>query len=474
MGGKGQKKTATPTEPAQKESTPAPAAPAESTPAPAAEKKSEPKPAPAAEAKSEAKPAAAEKQGAKKQTGKKAGKKEAVAEPAEQPWVLVTTKHRNAKNRDGKKNKKEEQEKEAARHPGGRGQAHGGGFRGRRQHPSDHPGHIEHSSAPARVALFVTNEQEEDALRGMLIERPFEIVAVVSLEGACNFSDSERKAKVRIVSGVDAARALMKELDFGVFVLPVDDDNLPGPRMNDEVTPLLDVAVRAGAYAMTVSVTPLDFSPNTFFAAVPTQESMQLLINTLGLVKDEKVRQDFEIHGFEVPEKVGIFDIYTSLMNSSLRKYKDCDDDRVLSLGDQFVQDIAARIKTAAHYPVFTVSFRVGKLICHESRNKSHRQSIYEIQSDDVVPESLKNIFLLIGHPLFKNLTIPVSKYTGEVTLEREDPEEKVDVEFEKIIYANNSNAQTPVFELYLPRYVDPTAVAATTPETEESSKKED
>jgi len=293
---------------------------------------------------------------------------------------------------------------------------------------------------------------------------------VATLENVAHFADSERLAKVRTLAGVDAVRAMMKELDFGIFVLPVDDENLPGPRMSDDVAALLDVAVRAGAYAMTVSVTPMDPAPNMFFAAVPTQESMQLLINTLGVVPDKNVRQDFEIHGFDIPEKVGIFDIYTSLMNSAIRKYKNCADCDVLPIGDQFVQDVAANIKTAAHYPVFTVSFKVGKLVHYES----HSHYVYEIHNDDVIPDTLRNIFILLGVSLRKGLTITVSKYQGEVGYESEDPEKKVDVEFEKIIYSNSSCAESPLYELYLPRYVDPTAVATTAPETEESSKKEE
>jgi len=254
--------------------------------------------------------------------------------------------------------------------------------------------------------------------------------------------------------------------------------------MSDDVSALLDVAVRAGAYAMTVSVTPTELHDNRmFFAAVPTHESMQLLINTLGVVDDEGVRQDFEIHGFDIPDKAGLFDIYTSLMNSAIRKYKMCGDDEVVPNGDQFVQDVAANIKTAAHYPVFTVAFKVGRLDSYESKHS--KRVIYEIHSDEIIPDTLKNIFILLEVSIRSKLTIIVCKYQekSKVKYECEDVDMKVDVEFEKIIYSNSSCAESPVYELYLPRYVDPSAAAAAAatttyadapapaPETEEAKK---
>jgi len=467
----GKKKKTTPATEATAETKPTTAPASETTPAP------ETKPTPEPAAKPAAEPAAAAK------PAKKAGKKAEAAD--EDGWTLVTTKRRNGR----KKNKKaEEQEKEQTHHDGqagfgGRaGQPRGGrDFRNRRPHIPDEIIPIEHSTAAANVILFVTTEEEEDALRTILEGRPFQIVAVATLKSVAKFANPERLAKVRVVEGVEDARAMMKELATGIFVLPVDDDRLPAPRMSTEVSALLDIAVRAGAYGLTVSVTPLDASSADnvmFFAAVPTQESIQLLVNTLGVVDDKEVRQDFEIHGFDIPEKAGLFDIYTSLMNSAVKKDKSCSEDEIMPKGDQFVQDIAAHIQKPAHYPVFTVSFKVGKLNSYTSHQS--KRTIYEIANDDVIPDSLRNIFILLGAPIHQKLTIIVCKYQGIVKYECEDPDKKVDVEFEKIIYSHSSLTDKPVYELYLPRYVDPAAVAITpaaattttsAPATEEASK---
>jgi len=376
----------------------------------------------------------------------------------------VTNRRRNGK----KKNKKgEEEEKQQKEHDGqagfgGRaGQFHGRDYRNKRSHVGDEIVPFDHSHDVASVALFVTNEQEEDALRAALKDRPFEIVGVATLEKVAHFENAERQAKVRVVKGIEDVRALMKELGVSIFVLPVDDERLPAPRMSEDVSAILDVAVRAGAYALTVTVSPLPEStePRLFVAAVPTQESMQLLINTLGVVDDEVVRQNFELNGFDIPEKAGLFDIYTSLMNSALKKYKTFNKAEVIPNGDQFIQDIAAQTKKPAHYPVFTVSFKVGKLANYTSP-KSNRD-VYEITCDDVVPDTLKNIFILLGVSLRTKLTLIVCKYQGHVDYQCEDPDKKVDVEFEKIIYSYSSLTDTPIYELYLPRYVDPAAAAA-------------
>jgi len=243
--------------------------------------------------------------------------------------------------------------------------------------------------------------------------------------------------------------------------MPVDNDLLPGPRMKDEVSAMLDVAVRAGAYVLTVPITPVPAKGSDrrmFFAAVPTHESQQQLVNILGVIANEEVRQDFEMHGFDIPEKPGLFDIYTSLMNSAVKKYKECSEEEILPNGDQFVQDIASQTKKAVHYPVFTVSFKVGELGHYKSKQSS--RVIYEIYSEDATPDTLKNIFILLGVNIRQKLTIIVSKYQGELKYSSEDPEKKLDVEFEKIMYSYSSLTESPVFELYLPRYVDPEAVA--------------
>jgi len=402
-------------------------------------------------------------------TAKKKKAAAPAAAPAEEEWTLVTNRRRNGKkNPEGKRNKKnEEQEQFAQRQEGARGGQHRD-FRGRRPHPTEDIVPIEHTKDVAKVVLFVTNEVEEAALKKELEGRPYEIVAVASMEGQAKFESPEALAKVRVVAGVEAVRALMKELGVGLFVMPVDNDLLPGPRMKDEVSAMLDVAVRAGAYVLTVSITPpapKESDKRTFFAAVPTHESQQVLVNTLGVVEDETTRQDFEMNGFDVPEEPGLFDIWTSLMNSAVKKYKVCGEAEILPNGDQFVQDVASQTKKAVHYPVFTVSFRVGKLE-HYTSHQSNRV-IYEIHSDEIIPDSLKNIFILLGVSIRQKLTIIVSKYQGQVKAPTEDPEKKVDVEFEKIIYSYSSVTETPIFELYLPRYVDPTAtpvVAEPTP----------
>jgi len=436
--------------------------------APATTEAAAPAPAP-----TPADPAPAPAPAAAAEPAKRAPKKKAAAAaPAEEEWTLVTNRRRNGRKwPDGKKIRKgDEQEQhgtqQGQRHEGaaggfggrtGQGQ-HGQNFRGRRPHAPDEVVPFEHSKEVAKVVLFVTNEKEEEALRKVLEGRPFEIVAVATLEGKSQF---EKLEKVRVLAGVEAMRDLMKELGVFLFVLPVDDERLPAPRMSEDVSVLLDVAVRAGAYALTVSTTPLvaeGVDRRMFFAAVPTHESKQLLVNTLGVVEDSAVRQDFEINGFDVPEKPGLFDIYTSLMNSAVKKYKVCAEDEILPNGDRFIQDIAAQTKKAAHYPVFTVSFRVGKLENYTS--KQSKRVIYEIHNDDVIPDTLKNIFTLLGVPIRSKLTIIVSKYQGQVKKTYEESDKKVDVEFEKIIYSYSSLTDTPVFELYLPRYVDPDAVA--------------
>jgi len=442
----------------------APAPAAEPTPAPAAAAESKPTPAP-----KEAASAEQPKKQNPKKTAEKKGEKKGAEKPAEDEWTLVTNKRRNKK-----KNKKEETSEKGQSHDrpfyGGRGgQNHGrGGARGGRHSP-DEIIPFEHSNDPARVALFVTNEKEEDDMRLVLSGRPFEVLAVASLENVCHYTDPERKSKVRILTGVDSVRELMKELSIGLFVLPVDDDNLPGPRMSTDVSALLDVAVRAGAYALAVPVAPLEPSPlnnHMFFAAVPTQESIQLLVNTLGIVDDEAVRQDFEIHGFDIPEKAGFFDIYTSLLNCAIKKHKGCDEARVFFIGDQFIQDVAANIGNGAHYPVFTVSFKVGKLDTY-----TYKRIVYEIHSDEVTPDSLRNIYILLGAPVRQKLTIVVCKYQeGEIKYECDDPEKRVDVEFEKIIYSNSSQAESPAYELYLPRYVDPTATTSSSSSSSSSA----
>jgi len=455
-------------------SAPAPA-PATTEPAPA--KVPETKPT------TETAPAAATTTTKAAKKAAKKGEQVEPAAPAEEEWTLVTAKRRGGR----KKRKAEEQEKEEAQHDGQAGFGGRAGqprrdFRNRRQHIPDEIVPVEHSTAAANVILFVTNEEEEDALRKILEGRPFQIVAAATLKSVAKFANPERLAKVRVVEGVEDTRAMMKELGAGLFVLPVDDERLPAPRMSTEVSALLDISVRAGAYALTVSLTPLDASSADnlmFFAAVPTQESIQLLVNTLGVVEDKEVRQDFEIHGFDIPEKAGLFDIYTSLMNSAVKKYKMCGDAEIMPNGDQFVQDIAAQIQKPAHYPVFTVSFKVGRL--NSYRSHQSKRMIYEIVSDEVIPDTLRNIFILLGAPVHQKLTIIVCKYQGEVKYECEDPEKKVDVEFEKIIYSHSSLTDKPVYELYLPRYVDPSAVAiapasaaastATTTTTEEASK---
>jgi len=414
-------------------------------------------------------------------TAKKKKAAPAAAAPAEEEWTLVTNRRRNGKkNPEGKRNKKnEEQEQYPQRQEGARGGHRD--FR-RRPHAADEIIPIEHTKDVAKVVLFVTNEVEEAALKKELEGRPYEIVAVATMEGQAKFESPEALAKVRVVAGVEAVRALMKELGVALFVMPVDNDLLPGPRMKDEVSAMLDVAVRAGAYVLTVSITPIvakESDQRTFFAAVPTHESQQVLVNTLGVVEDETTRQDFEMNGFDVPEEPGLFDIWTSLMNSAVKKFKACGEAEILPNGDQFVQDVASQTKKAVHYPVFTVSFRVGKLE-HYTSHQSNRV-IYEIYSDEIVPDSLKNIFILLGVSIHQKLTIIVSKYQGQVKAPTEDPEKKVDVEFEKIIYSYSSVTETPIFELYLPRYVDPTATpvaaepapaaAAAAPEAEAAAK---
>jgi len=410
---------------------------------------------------------------AQKKTQAAAAKEEAPAPaPAaaadDEGWTLVTTKKRNKKK--NKKVEEPEPEQHNQRHPGaaggfggrpGQGQ-HGRDFRNRRPHVPEEVVPVEHSKDVVKVVLFVTNEEEEEALRKALEGRPFEVAAVAALEGSIHYENKEKLEKVRILAGLEAVRAFMKELSIGIFVMPVDDSRYPEPRMSDEVSAVLDVAVRAGAYVMTVPVAPVPSKgadKRMFFAAVPTHESQQQLVNILGVVADDEVRQDFEMHGFDIPEKAGLFDIYTSLMNSAVKKYKVCGDAEILPNGDQFVQDIASQTKKAVHYPVFTVSFRVGKLE-HYTSHQSKRV-IYEIHSDDVIPDTLKNIFILLGVPIRQKLTIIVSKYQGEVKPTSEDPEKKLDVEFEKIMYSYSSLTESPVFELYLPRYVDPDAVAA-------------
>jgi len=473
----------------KKTESPAPAA-AETKPQPAAAKAepAKPKPEPAKPAAAKAEPAKTETKAepAAKPVKKAAAKKVEPAAPAEEEWTLVTAKRRTSGK---KKNKKiEEQEKEQNHHDGQAGFGGRAGqprrdFHNKRQHVPDEIIPIEHSTAAANVILFVTNEEEEDAIRKILEDRPFKIAAVATLKSVANFANPERLAKVRVVEGIEDTRAMMKELGVGLFVLPVDDDRLPAPRMSDEVSAILDVSVHAGAYALTVSLTPLESSPADnflFFAAVPTQESIQLLVNTLGVVDDKEVRQDFEIHGFDVPEKAGLFDIYTSLMNSAVKKNKMCTDAEIIPNGDQFVQDVAANTQKAAHYPVFTVSFKVGRLNSYKSRQS--KRTVYEIVSDDVIPDTLRNIFILLGAPVHTKLTIIVCKYqSGDVKYDCADPDKKVDVEFEKIIYSYNSLTERPVYELYLPRYVDPAAVAiapatpaaaaAPAPATEEASK---
>jgi len=395
------------------------------------------------------------------------------AAPAEDEWTLVTNRRRNGRKwPDGKRIKKGEdaeprpQRTEPAATGGRTGQPqHGRDPRKGRPHTQEEIIPIEHTKDVAKVILFVTTEDEDVALRKALEGRPYEVAAVATLEGAEAFADKENLKKVRLLAGVEAVRELMKELGVGLFVLPVDDSLVPAPRMTAAVSKLLDVAVRAGAYALTVSITPLETEGadrRMFFAAVPTHESKQLLVDTLGVVEDSSVRQDFEINGFNIPEKPGLFDIWTSLMNSAVKKYKVCGEAEILPNGDQFVQDVAAQTKKAAHYPVFTVSFRVGKLE-HYTSHQSNR-IIYEIHSDDVIPDTLKNIFILLGVPVRQKLTIIVSKYQGQVKTASEDTDKKVDVEFEKIIYSYSSLTDTPIFELYLPRYVDPTAVAAPAP----------
>jgi len=438
----------------------------------------------AAEAEKQEKPAAeapATEPSKKKKPAKK-GAAPAPAAPAEDEWTLVTNRRRNGRKwPDGKKIKKGEDAETHTQHQetgaaGGRtGPAqHGRDFKGKRPHVAEEIIPIEHSKDVAKVVLFVTKEEEEEALRKVLEGRPYEVAAVATLEGAEEFADRESLKKVRVLADVEAVRALMKELGVGLFVLPVDDSLLPAPRMTEKVSQLLDVAVRAGAYALTVSITPLETKGadrRMFFAAVPTHESKQLLVNTLGVVEDSSVRQDFEINGFEIPARPGLFDIWTSLMNSAVKKYKVCGEAEILPNGDQFVQDIASQTKKAAHYPVFTVSFRVGKLE-HYTSHQSKRV-IYEIHSDDIIPDTLKNIFILLGVPVRQKLTIIVSKYQGQVTPAAEDTDKKVDVEFEKIIYSYSSLTDTPVFELYLPRYVDPAAVAAAAAEAKPSAAPE-
>jgi len=417
---------------------------------------------------------------AKKAAAKKAAAPAPAPAPAEEEWTLVTNKRRGGRKAEKKGKKAEEQAEEQGRREGQAGFGGRGGqghrdFRNRKQHVAEEIVPIEHSTAVASVVLFVTNEEEEGALRKALEGRPFDVVAVAGLEGVCHFADA---SKVRVLGGIEAVRGLMKELGVSIFVLPVDDRNLPAPRMSEEVSTMLDLAVRAGAYALTVSVVPVasQSGGRLFFAAVPTHESKQLLVNTLGVVDDESVRQSFVIEGFDIPEAPGMFDIYTSLMNSAVKKCPACAEADVLRHGDQFVQDIAAETKKAAHFPVFTVSFKVGRLDSYELRSKV----VYEIHSDDAIPDTLKNIFILLGEPVRQKLTITVCKYQGQVKYQGEDPEKKVDVEFEKIIYSYSSLTDTPVYELYLPRYVDPAAKAvpapapaaapAPVPETEKAS----
>jgi len=322
--------------------------------------------------------------------------------------------------------------------------------------------------------LFVTNEAEEEALRLALEGRPYEILAVATMESVAHFEKPESIKSKRLLSNVEDVRAMMKELGIVLFVLPVDDSLLPGPRMTDEVSTFLDIAVRAGAYALTISITPIDAScakGSVFFAAVPTHESKQLLINTLGVVDDEKVRQDFEIHGFDVPEKTGLLDVYTSLINSAVKKFKGEAD--ILPTGDQLIQDVCFRATKTVNYPVFTMSFMAGKLQYY----KRNEQLVYEIYSDDVTPDPLKNIFILVGENIHKKLSIIVNKYQkGPVKTDIEDPEKRIDVEFEKIMFSYSSPlTETPLFELYLPRYVDPTAAtpAAEAPKAEEAKTEE-
>jgi len=119
------------------------------------------------------------------------------------------------------------------------------------------------------------------------------------------------------------------------------------------------------------------------------------------------------------------------------------------------------------------MSFMAGKLQYY----KRNEQLVYEIYSDDVTPDPLKNIFILVGENIHKKLSIIVNKYQkGPVKTDIEDPEKRIDVEFEKIMFSYSSPlTETPLFELYLPRYVDPAAAApaAEAPKAEEAKTEE-
>ena len=199
------------------------------------------------------------------------------------------------------------------------------------------------------------------------------------------------------------------------------------------------------------------------FAAVPTAAARQRLVDALGVVADASVRADFAQHGLAVPaEGTGFFDVYVALMHAALRKLRVAAAGEIVPRGDQFVQDVAAQARKCARYPVFAAPFCVGRLDCFTAANA--RRVIYEIHSDDT-PEVLRSIAVLLGAPLRQRLAIPVSKYQGTVTHTPADPAQTVDVDFEKIIYASPAHPETPLYELYLPRYVEP-LISSTTPET--------
>lgn len=322
------------------------------------------------------------------------------------------------------------------------------------------------------MVLFVTTEAEEEGLRRVLAGRPYVVAGVATLAGAGAFADAAaaQRAGVREAADVAGVRALLRELDAGVAVVAVDDTRAPAERMGAGACALCAAATAAGAYVLAVPVAParaagagLEAGP-MLFAAVPSAAARQRLVDALGVVADASVRYDFARHGLRVADGAGFFDVYVALMHAALRKLRIAAAAEIVPRGDQFVQDVAAQCRKCARYPVFAAPFCVGRLDCFTAANA--RRVIYEIHCDDT-PEVVRSIAVLLGAPLRQRLAIPVSKYQGTVAHTPADPAQTVTVDFEKIIYASPAHPEAPLYELYLPRYVEP---LISTPEAAEAA----
>ena len=372
-------------------------------------------------------------------------------------WTLVTNRRRNARKWDGKRVKKgmeadieAAEDKEAHRTPAADAAAAeaAAAAAATTTAPRTRAG-AEHATEPARVVLLVATEVEETGLRSALTGRPYEVVGVATLEGTAAFADAEaaQRAGARTAADAVGLRALLRELGADVCAVA---SGAAAERA------LCAAAVEAGAYALVLPVAAAAAAPAEgpmVFAAVPTAAARQRLVDALGVVADASVRADFAQHGLAVPEAAGYLDVYVALMHAPLRKLRVAAAADVVPRGDQFVQDVAAQARKCARYPAFAAPFCVGRLDCFTAPGA--RRVIYEIHADDT-PEVLRSIAVLLGAPLRQRLAIPVSKYQGTLAHTPDDPARAVAVDFEKIIYAAPSHPEAPLYELYLPSYVEP------------------